>query len=275
MRAIFILIAMVLLGSCGGGGVEANNTASSEPMDIGTDMGAAPPEDVAGADRPVRRPNTKAALPAPSEDPNELIHCPRMLQEMKRSECAYYDRVWSNLRQGSGGIVHPERMTRGETATIRFGVTADPKELATSDVLGEDPNQSVALKVGSSMEAQLTGEGFEIKPPGLQKQGLDLTSGAVWEWQVTALKAPRHKLMIQIYVRVRGPDGERSRLLRSARIPIEVVVTRGQSAADLIDSSQAWLVRGTNWLKALAAFLGALLAAWLALKKFRPQKPKA
>lgn len=54
-----------------------------------------------------------------------------------------------------------------------------------------------------------------------------------------------------------------------------MLVTRGQMVGDLLDDLEAWLTRGTNWLKALTAFLAAALAAWLALKKFRREKPNA
>jgi len=60
---------------------------------------------------------------------------------------------------------------------------------------------------------------------------------------------------------------------RSTDIPLAVKVTTGDRLRDALESSQDWMTRGTNWLKALAALLAAALAVWVAARKFR--KPEA
>ncbi len=221
-------------------------------------------EDIVNADLAVEPP-----------DPNEVIHCRRVMRDISRAECDLYEQAWNNLAEGSGAIAAPESMIRGDSAKISFAIAATDEgaaeggEPTATELQGENATQTVTVRIGARMGAQLTGEGFAIKPPEVVERELSVTRGARWEWEITALKAPRHRLLLHVFVRVRDPDGEKSRLLRSQPIPVEVKVTTSQTIGDYMDESQAWLGRGTNWLKALAAFILAIGGVVVAVRKLR------
>lgn len=214
----------------------------------------------------------------PPPNPNEVIYCARVMREARRSECEVFERAWRNLEEGSGAVAAPSSMVRGETVKISFAVSADAEgnkgQPVAEELLGQETTQRVTLQVGARMAAQLTGEGFKIEPSEPVERQLGVTRGALWEWDVTALKARRHLLLIRVFVRVKDTDGEQTRLLKSREIPITVRVTTGQTIGDYLDDSQAWLGRGTNWLKALTAFIAAVAGVTLAARQLRSGRTK-
>jgi hypothetical protein len=254
MRKFISILACLLLLSCGA------NDAADNAMSVDENF-----EDIANA------------VPATDTgpDPDEIIHCRRVLRDVSRAECDLYEKAWNDLAEGSGAIAAPQTLVRGESAKVSFAIAATDEgapeagEPTATELLGENATQTVTVRVGARMGAQLTGEGFAIKPPEIVERELSVTRGARWEWEITALKAPRHRLLLHVFVRVKDPDGEKSRLLRSQPIPVEVKVTTSQTIGDYMDESQAWLGRGTNWLKALAAFIVALGGVVLAVRKLK------
>jgi hypothetical protein len=256
MRNIIGLVACLLLVSC------SSNDAAENTMNVDENLAVE---------------NVLNGLPATDTgpDPSEIIHCRRVMRDVSRADCDLYERAWNNLAEGSGAIAAPPTLVRGESAKVSFAIAATDEggpetgEPTATELLGENATQTVTVRVGAKMGAQLTGEGFAIAPREVVEQELSVTRGARWEWEVTALKAPRHRLLLHVFVRFKDPDGEKSRLLRSEPIPIEVKVTTSQTIGDYMDESQAWLGRGTNWLKALAAFIVALGAVVLAVRKLK------
>ena len=211
---------------------------------------------------------------ASDDDPDEVIYCKVLRDRITRAQCDHYTEIWSMLEVGAGGVEFPDTMVRGETETVSFALTAEQEdsEAALKDALGGAPDQTVRLKVGRKMAAQLHGVGFRIEPEGLQQQDLFLSDSTRWEWRVTPLRASRYRLLLSAYVVVPAADGsEKESFLKTLELPLSVEVTWGHKFGDFLDDSQAWLERGTNWLAALAGFLAALVGV-LAYFKFR--KPK-
>ena len=193
------------------------------------------------------------------EDPNEVIYCDVLHDRAPRSQCAYYAEIWSKLEVGAGGIRVPSSIARGETETVSFAISRDENAAPLTDALGGRPDTSVKLKIGRLMAAQLQGDGFRVEPGGLQQKDLFLGDTTRWDWQVTPLRAPKYRLVLSAYVVVRAADGsQKESLLKTLELPLPVTVTWGQRISDFMDDSLDWLTRGTNWLKALTAFLLAL-----------------
>jgi len=204
-------------------------------------------------------------------NPNEIIYCDVLHDRASRSQCAYYSQIWSKFDIGAGGIHVPPSIVRGETATVSFAISRDENSASLSDALGSAPDTKVKLKVGRLMAADLQGDGFKIEPTGLQKRDLFLGDSTRWDWQVTPLKAPKYRLVLSAYVVVKAADGsEKESFLKALELPLPVTITWGQRVSDFMDDSLAWLTKGTNWLKALTAFLlalGGLFAVFRARKK--------
>jgi hypothetical protein len=217
--------------------------------------------------------------PAAEMDPEEIVSCDRPRRQMTRRECHLYQQTYATLDSGTGGVDAPKRMVRGETKTVTFAIIGDETpggQIGLADVLGREPSQRAErLAITPRMAARLLGEGFKVEPADLQVRDLGFTQTAKWDWRVTALKAPRHEIIIDVFLLVPRPGGESSELLRSARVEVVVAVTRGQMIADFLDDSEAWLTRGTNWLTVLSLFLGALFALLVAVRKFRKRAPRA
>lgn len=193
----------------------------------------------------------------------ETIFCPILQDRAIRSDCDYFDQIWANLRTGTGAFDAPEEMTRGETRTVSFAVARN-QSTSPAEVLGSAPDEQFKLKVARRMAALLQGEGFAIEPRAIQYQDLFIGDGARWEWQVTALKARRHRLSLSAYVVVASPDGkQKENLLKTVTRDISVTVTWAQRYQDVVDD----ITSASNTTKGLFASLTALLIALIAFQE--------
>lgn len=192
----------------------------------------------------------------------ELVFCPILQDRASRSDCDYFDQIWANLRTGTGAFDAPEEMTRGEMRTVSFAVARN-ESIPPAEVLGTAPDEQFKLKVARRMAALLQGEGFTIEPKAIQYQDLFIGEGARWEWQVTALKARRHRLSLSAYVVVASPDGkQKENLLKTVTRDIPVRVTWTQWYQDVVDD----ITSASNTTKGLLASLTALLIALIAFQ---------
>ncbi len=203
---------------------------------------------------------------APASAQDELIDCPVLGDAATPAECRHFTAIYRNARQGVGGVDFPREMTRGETRTVSFVVSrAGPGGGPTpTDLLGSAPTEEFKLKVARRMAALLQGDGFKITPDGLQTRNLGIGDGARWDWQVTALKAPRHALTLSAFIVAKGPDGAQSEtLLQSKSKTIPVAVTWMQWFEDFV----AGVVALSGLTKTLIAALAAVVAALIAFRK--------
>jgi hypothetical protein len=206
-------------------------------------------------------------MAAEAQDPNEVIFCDVLRDRATRAQCDYLIKIWSSLEVGSGGVIVPPSIVRGDTATVSFAITRDAEAAPLADALGSKPDKEVTLKIGRFMASELQGDGFKIEPTGLQHKDLFLGDLTRWNWRVTPLRARNHRLLLSAYVVVPAADGkQKETLLKTLELPLEVKVTWSQKFGDLLDDSQAWLTRGTNWIKALTVFLVALGGLWVVLR---------
>jgi hypothetical protein len=195
-----------------------------------------------------------------------MVDCPVLHDMTTAAECRYFTALYRNARSGAGGIDFPKEMTRGETRTISFAISAAAPGDGGSvtELLGTAPTQQFKLKVGRRMAALLQGDGFVIKPAGLQHRDLGIGDGARWDWQVTAQKALHHRLTLSAFIVAKAPGaGQAETLLQSKKLDITVRVTRMQKYQDFVDDA----VSVSNSTKLLIAALAAVLTALIALRK--------
>ena len=239
------LSLLLFCGACGG----APNEATSNTSLDGSGTKAAPPEQAA--------------------------FCEVVGETMTPSQCRAFEEAWATLKQGVGAISKPERMRRGETATVALVLGRGSDTRGTGgdrlrDLLGREPDETFKTRVGRRMAAQLSGNGFKIEPAGLVTKDLFLGEGQIWEWKVTALKGPRHALRLSAYAVIPSPDGLKENLLRTVQLSIPVELTWQQRLEDATESLSVL----EKLLLGLAALVAAGAGLWAALKKFRPAAAK-
>jgi hypothetical protein len=205
-------------------------------------------------------------MDAPAEGPPEpAAYCPVARRVTSAEECRRYTLIKANAQTGLGAVKFPPSITRGETRKVSFVISgAAPGEGATTaQLLGSAPSDEFKLKVTGRMGARLQGEGFKISPGERVDHDIGITDSARWDWDVTALKAPHHKLTLTAYMIVEKPDGSQSEeALPSIEREIPVKVTVAQSFSDFVEG----LVSISDSAKILIGALTALLVALLAFK---------
>lgn len=207
--------------------------------------------------------------------PEQAAFCEVVGENVTPSQCRAFEEAWATLKQGVGAISKPERMRRGETATVALVLGRGSDTRGTGgdrlrDLLGREPDETFKTRVGRRMAAQLSGDGFKIEPAGLVTKDLFLGEGQIWEWKVTALKGPRHALRLSAYAVIPSPDGLKENLLRTVQLSIPVELTWQQRLEDATESLSVL----EKLLLGLAALVAAGAGLWAALKKFRPAAAK-
>jgi len=205
------------------------------------------------------------SIPAP-HSPDERIYCDVIGKFITASMCNEARTIAANARQGLGEPHFPESMTRGETRNVWFTVRrpAPGEVLPPSAGRTSGASQPFTLKITGRMAATLVGEGFKIDPATMQYRDVGISDAARWDWNITALRAPRHHLTLTAYMVVEAPDGSNSpsAIVPSKEVDIPVDVTIQQRVSD----ASASIVEFSNSAKAVIAALVALLVALAALK---------
>jgi hypothetical protein len=214
----------------------------------------------------VRMP-AKSAAPSPALlATDSRVYCDVTGQFMASSVCNEARTIAANARQGLGAVEYPSTITRGETRMVAFSVrrAAPGEQLPVSGSSPPASNQPFTLKVTGRMAALLKGEGFKIEPDKLQYHDVGISDAARWEWNVTAIKAPHHHLVLTAYMVVEAPNGTDtdSAIVPSREFDIPVKVTLAQRASDLSDN----VVALSNSAKAIFVAITALLVALVAFR---------
>ena len=185
---------------------------------------------------------------------------------MATSVCNEARTIAANAKQGLGAVEYPSTITRGETRMVSFTVRrpAAGETLPANVSTPPASNQPFTLKVTGRMAAMLKGEGFKIDPATLQYRDVGISDAAQWQWNVTALKAPHHHLVLTAYMVVEGPNGTDtdSAIVPSREFDIPVKATLEQKASDLADNAVAL----SNSAKAIIAAVTALIVALVAFR---------
>lgn len=217
------------------------------------------------------KPPTPAASTPTEAELAEKIFCQPVEEEVSRADCRRYGNMVASLERGVAAFNPPKTMLRGHSAVVELSIAKGEDFTVVAEQVDESaaPAHTFKAKVGRYMMAELTGSGFKIDPAGPQPQDLFVSGNGYWQWRVTALKAPMHKLILKAWAQKRAPDGSlRQVWLKTVHREITVEVTLGQRVEDIRLDSMAWFERGNNWAKALAGLIGALGSVWVAIKLF-------
>lgn len=197
--------------------------------------------------------------------PDPTTYCEVARRVTSAEECRRYTLIKANAQTGLGAVKFPSSIVRGETRKVSFviGGGAPGAGPTASQLLGSAPSDEFKLRITGRMGATLQGEGFKISPDKRVDHDIGITDSARWDWDVTALKAPHHKLTLTAYMIVEKPDGTLSEeALPSIEREIPVKVTASQSFSDFVES----LVSISDSAKILIGAFTALLVALLTFK---------
>lgn len=246
---------------------------------------------------PARAPEPTDAIAAPateSSDPvpiaaqagdagtQSLVWCPELEEELPAIVCERLKQV----ERGVAGVSAPKTMIVGETRMVRLVVSRAADSAAVADALGgpDAVSREFGLPTGRYMEARLTGSsGLQFTPDDWVRRDLGAGDMEDWEWQVTALAAGRHQVMLQTRVMTRLADGSFVARDRRPANPqyVDVTVTatqRLESGAGIVNRWLAALAAPTESLTNLLTLLATMVAAaaglWAAIRGFgRKSRP--
>ncbi|MGL6044290.1 MAG: hypothetical protein ACRC1J_10225 [Sandaracinobacteroides sp.] len=206
------------------------------------------------------------------------VFCAIVEERLPPEDCA----ALAAVPRGTGAFKTPERMRRGESASVILAISRDAGSSSPSEAIAgaEGREGSFRPAVGRFIEAQLLPEPglkVEIDPatPGLQ----DLFAGTdgLWRWTITAEATGEHQLTLRTRVMAKRPDGSfapRGQPFVSTRqISVTVAgvdaVVDGAGAADKALGALGGTTENlTSLLGALSALIVAAGGLWFALRRF-------
>jgi hypothetical protein len=277
MRSHVLLAAMLLLLSgCGGGGAATNTSA---PYTEDVFVGGNPAEnavDINASDSPSN------AMMGNSSASGEAVYCEAVDQDASAGECKRYTRERDNLQAGLGVFEAPKQMQLGESRdlVLSVGKKADAEDVRATVGGDRTKHVEIATQVGHYMTATLSGDGFDITPPGPQAKTLAADRSEAWQWRIKAKAEGPQKLMLTISVDAQAANGTRSRYdLESKTFDIAVNVTDSERRARKAQEIKKSLDNGTTVLGgleklmiALAAVIAAVGGVWIAIRTFGKKK---
>ncbi len=242
----------------------------------------------AAAPRPVPAPGpapAEEATPPPARgmtaggaQAGTLPYCDIVEERIPAEECA----MLQSVARGTGAFKTPERMRKGEQASVTLVVSrtagSDAPSRALAGVAGREGRFAPA--VGRFIEASLIagpGLAVTIDPATPALQDLYASDQALWRWTLTAEETGRHDLTIRTRVMTKRADGSfapRGSPFTDSRT-VEVYVAGAaaiEAGAREADRALRAVVEPTGTLTTLLKALGGLVAAagalWLAVKTF-------
>ena len=108
------------------------------------------------------------------------------------------DRELKKLKEGAAITEVPTAMELGEIRRVVLTLSPDPAEAPKivaeqEEKVKQSPNSAATTKIDSQkiryskyMEAKLTAQGFEIKPPPSERQPVTQNQPTVWSWDIKA-----------------------------------------------------------------------------------------
>ncbi|HEX5183104.1 MAG TPA: hypothetical protein VFW19_08130 [Allosphingosinicella sp.] len=207
-----------------------------------------------------------AAAAVPAQDGTPF--CEVLQRPAAKGDCDAYTQMEQRMQNGSAGLLAPKSMQEGETRTVSLAISRGDDQ--SENLLGRKPSQSFTTKVSGLMAAKLEGDGFTVKPLSADVQQVSAIGGQRWDWNVTALQARRHVLILSIYVVANPNDPAEARpLLLTRRYPVTVKVPMLEQSERGMDAATEWLKHLLSFENALWAVLtaGIAVALWKAIRR--------
>ena len=192
------------------------------------------------------------------------------------------DQEIKKLSNGIAGFNPPKQMNVGETRTITLILEPDEsKEQELKDDLQRKVDQQAAQLPNSniesttrietkkvlysrSMEAHLTGQGFDIEPSEPQRQAVSETQNTEWHWNIKAREPGKQFLNLRLtaFIDVKGKEEKRALPVLSEVIEVETV------KVPLLERIRIFISNNWQWLwVVIVAPLVPKAVAWFRRRK--------
>jgi hypothetical protein len=172
------------------------------------------------------------------------------------------------LVKGSAAVSVPATVKQQDVFTVHLRVSPEGTGTLTAALKNDFPENETVIgksdvRLTSTMQARVSGIGFEVDPKEPVDQLVSVSEPTDWSWQVTAKNAGRLSLDFELLGFVdTGGDKPKQRTFFSYRQPVDVEV-----------SPKAFVTSNWQWL-ASTLVIPLALAAWGAFKKRRePGRP--
>jgi len=227
---------------------------SAEPSSSTATASGSPPQPSAAPNPP-----REAVQPASGANVQQSVEDAACRARMKSlgvvtsGPCIDVSDIVENLRTGEYSFNDPKKAYMGESFRIRLVLkTADQQSV--QDKFKGLPGDVVTkeARFAQSLEATLTGDDFEIDPPGPLSRTATLAVPVEWEWKVTAKAGGQKTLTVEVAANIQaGPDKHRVQVT-TLNEPITIEVT-------MLERATAYITEANSLFKAVSAALSALV----------------
>lgn len=175
------------------------------------------------------------------------------------------------IRWGSLASLLPTRMRVGETRIVR--VALDPRpgveiHLPGGGAAGEGDMVSKEVPLGNTMQAKLTGSGFDIVPITAEQQAVLAGLPSEWSWDVTPKTHGKQRLQLVVNGTFTLPTGgEAEKTVYSRAVTVEVASNFGYSFR-----RTAGLYLGKFWELLVGGLLAPLVVALIDRMRYEAKK---
>ncbi|HNV69743.1 MAG TPA: hypothetical protein PKO06_08605 [Candidatus Ozemobacteraceae bacterium] len=164
------------------------------------------------------------------------------------------DRLLSSLTLGNIAFNTPTTIPLGEAQVIHLALsTRETVDNLKTLIETEGQKTGAQIRVGSEMEAHLTGKGFKIQAITPETQAVSAVETTEWKWEVEPTEGGPQRLHLSMSA-VLNVDGQRvPRAIRTFERTIEIQVTWTRQISDFVGNNWQWL-----WATILVPVIGYL-----------------
>ncbi len=175
------------------------------------------------------------------------------------------DRMLSSLAAGNIAFNTPTSIPLGESQVIHLVLsTRETVENLKTLVEAEGPKTGAQIRVGSEMEARLTGKGFKIQAITPETQAVNSVETTEWKCEVEPTEGGRQRLHLTMSAVLTIDGHQVPRSIKTFERIIEVRVTRARQISDFIGNNWQWL-----WATILVPIVG-----WLYQRRSTGRSPE-
>ncbi|MCX7011184.1 MAG: hypothetical protein NTW86_01220 [Candidatus Sumerlaeota bacterium] len=177
----------------------------------------------------------------------------RSVDDLEPPKPTGVDGLLKTLDWGNIAFNAPESMVRNKPGMIHLLLSLNQSidDLARQ-IEAEGSKQGARIQVSNRMEARLTGTSFQIAAVNPETQAVTADAPTEWKWEVRPIASGKQMLHLTLTALLTLDGQPAPRTIRTFDKAIEVNVTLGQRASDLLSSQWEWL-----WMVLIAP-----MAAW-------------
>ncbi|PVY95894.1 hypothetical protein [Actinomycetospora cinnamomea] len=201
-----------------------------------------------------------AAVPAPAPPPQAADEVRAQLEQAEARRAA--------LREGTVIYNAPDPVRQGQTQRIEVRASGIEERLAALNAFpsSQPAPQEQPIKIGMTLRAQLSGDGFETTLLGGEDSARPSLRGDVpeWVWDVRATKPGMRTLTLTVRSYVGSDEVD---AIRYVHRPIRVERDWGYTVINLL-GSPAWTATGIT----VPVILGGIGAVWASVRRRRKKQ---